>query len=78
MFLIGGFMIAELIGGILSGSLALLANAGHMITDALALALALVALWIGVRVEDAARTYGFKRAEVLAAMVVTAKRARSR
>ena len=71
-------MIAEVIGGILSGSLALLADAGHMITEAMALALALIALWIGDRVEDAARTYGFRRAEVLAAMVVTAKRARSR
>ena len=78
LFLIGGFMIAEVIGGVLCGSLALLADAGHMITDALALALALVALWIGDRVEDAARTYGFRRAEVLAALVVTAKSARSR
>ena len=71
-------MIAEVIGGVLCGSLALLADAGHMITDAMALALAMIALWIGVRVEDAARTYGFRRAEVLAEMVVMAKRARSR
>ncbi|MYF79794.1 MAG: cation transporter [Chloroflexi bacterium] len=62
-------MIAEVIGGILSGSLALLADAGHMITDALAIGLALFALWIGDRVEDAARTYGFRRAEVLAALI---------
>ncbi len=62
-------MIAELIGGILSGSLALLADAGHMITDAMAIALALFALWIGDRVEDAGRTYGFRRAEVLAAAI---------
>ena len=62
-------MIAEVIGGILSGSLALLADAGHMITDAMAIALALFALWIGDRVEDAARTYGFRRAEVIAALV---------
>ncbi len=62
-------MIAELIGGILSGSLALLADAGHMITDAMAIALALLALWIGDRVEDAERTYGFRRAEVLAALI---------
>ena len=68
-FLISSFMIAEVIGGILSGSLALLADAGHMITDALAIALALFALWIGDRVEDAARTYGFRRAEVLAALI---------
>ncbi len=69
LFLISGFMIAEVIGGILSGSLALLADAGHMITDALAIGLALFALWIGDRVEDAARTYGFRRAEVLAALI---------
>ena len=60
-------MFAELIGGILSGSLALLADAGHMVTDALAIGLALVALWIGDRVESAERTYGFRRAEVIAA-----------
>ena len=69
LVLIGGFMIAELIGGILSGSLALLADAGHMVTDAMAIALALLALWIGDRVEDASRTYGFRRAEVLAALI---------
>lgn len=62
-------MIAEVIGGLISGSLALLADAGHMITDAMAIALALVALWIGDRVEDAERTYGFRRAEVLAALI---------
>ncbi len=62
-------MVAELIGGILSGSLALLADAGHMVTDAMAIALALLALWIGDRVEDASRTYGFRRTEVLAALI---------
>ena len=60
-------MFAEVIGGIISGSLALLADAGHMVTDALAIGLALVALWIGDRVESAERTYGFRRAEVIAA-----------
>ncbi len=69
LFLISGFMIAEVIGGIMSGSLALLADAGHMVTDALAIGLALFALWIGDRVEDATRTYGFRRAEVLAALI---------
>lgn len=62
-------MIAEVIGGILSGSLALLADAGHMVTDAMAIGLALFALWIGDRLEDAERTYGFRRAEVLAALI---------
>ena len=40
-----------------------------MVTDAMAIALALLALWIGDRVEDASRTYGFRRAEVLAASI---------
>ena len=71
LVLISSFMVAEVIGGILSGSLALLADAGHMITDAMAIGLALLALWIGDRLEDAERTYGFRRAEVLAAMINT-------
>ncbi len=62
LFLIGGFMIAEVIGGVLSGSLALLAYAGHTITDAMAIALALIPLWIGDRVEDAAPTVHFEYA----------------
>ena len=69
LFLIGGFMIVEVVGGLLSGSLALLADAVHMITDTMAIGLALLALWIGDRVEDAERTYGFRRAEVLAALL---------
>jgi len=60
------FMFAEFIGGILSGSLALIADAGHMLTDAVALALALAAFRFGRRRSDAKRTFGYLRLEVLA------------
>jgi len=62
-------MVAETIGGLWSGSLALLSDAGHMLTDAGALALALVAAWVATRRPDHRRTFGFRRAEVLAAQV---------
>ena len=65
--LIAGFMVAEVIGGILSGSLALLADAGHMATDAASIALALLAVWIAGRPESIERTFGYQRTEVLAA-----------
>jgi cobalt-zinc-cadmium efflux system protein len=67
--LTGGFMVAEIVGGILAGSLALLADAGHMLTDFASLALA----WIGFRLTrrpaDWRRTYGFDRFAVLVAFV---------
>ena len=67
--LTGGFMVAEVVGGILAGSLALLADAGHMLTDFASLALA----WIGFRLTrqpaDWRRTYGFDRFSVLVAFV---------
>ncbi len=62
-------MLVEVIGGILSGSLALLADAAHMITDAAAIALALLALWVAGRPASVERTFGYHRAEVLAAML---------
>ena len=67
LVLIGGFMIVEVLGGIFSGSLALLADAGHMLTDAASIALALVAVWIAGRPESIERTFGYQRTEVLAA-----------
>lgn len=67
--LIAGYMVAEIIGGILSGSLALLADAGHMATDAAAIGLALLAMWIAERAASAERTFGFYRTEVLAALL---------
>ena len=60
-------MVAEIIGGIISGSLALLADAGHMATDAASIALALFAVWIAGRPESIERTFGYQRTEVLAA-----------
>jgi cobalt-zinc-cadmium efflux system protein len=65
--LTGGFMLAETVGGVLSGSLALLADAGHMLTDSAALALAWLAFRISRRPSDWKRTYGFHRFQVLAA-----------
>ena len=62
-------MMAEIIGGILSGSLALLSDAGHMITDAASIALALLAMVVTDRPPSAERTFGYRRAEVLAAMI---------
>ena len=62
------YMVAEVVGGLLSGSLALLADAGHMLTDNLALALALVASRLARRPPDEGRTYGYQRVEILAAL----------
>lgn len=63
------FLVVELIGGWLTGSLALLADAGHMATDVAALALALGARWLAGRPATAARSFGFRRAEILAALL---------
>lgn len=65
--LTGSFMIAEVIGGILTGSLALISDAMHMATDAMALAIALIAIKVGRRAADLLRTYGYARFEILAA-----------
>jgi cobalt-zinc-cadmium efflux system protein len=62
-------MVAEAVGGVLSGSLALLADAGHMLTDFASLALAWAAARIARRPADWRRTYGFDRFSVLAAFV---------
>jgi len=65
--LTAGTMLAEAIGGVYAGSLALLADAGHMLTDAAALGLAWLVLRMAARPADWKRTYGFQRFEVLAA-----------
>jgi cobalt-zinc-cadmium efflux system protein len=67
--LTAGMMLAEVAGGFWSGSLALLADAGHMLVDALALLLALLAARMALRPADARRTYGYGRMEVLAGFV---------
>ena len=62
-------LVAEVIGGLLTGSLALLADAGHLATDSAALILALVAGWLARKPATARRTFGFRRAGVIAAFV---------
>lgn len=66
--LAASFMVAEMAGGLLANSLALLADAGHMLSDAGALGLALFAAWIARRPPSARRTWGYYRAEILAAL----------
>ena len=63
------YLVAEVIGGLLTNSLALLADAGHMLTDVASLALALFAIWLSSRPAPANRTFGYHRAEILAALV---------
>ena len=67
--LIVGFMLVEVVGGILSGSLALLADAGHMLTDGASIALALAAMHFAERPHSVQRTFGYHRLEILAALV---------
>ena len=62
------YMVAEIVGGLWTGSLALLADAAHMGTDVGGLALALFAIWIGQRPVSAEKTFGYYRAEILAAL----------
>ena len=62
------YMVAEVLGGLAANSLALLADAGHMFSDAAALGLSLVAVILAQRPATAQRTYGFHRAEILAAL----------
>jgi cobalt-zinc-cadmium efflux system protein len=61
------FLIAEVVGGIISGSLALLSDAAHMLTDVSALAISLMAIHIAKRSADIKRTFGYYRFEILAA-----------
>lgn len=62
-------LVAEVVGGLLTGSLALLADAGHVATDSAALVLALIAGWLARKPATAQRTFGFRRAGVIAAFV---------
>ncbi|MEW5929835.1 MAG: cation diffusion facilitator family transporter [Gemmatimonadota bacterium] len=62
------YMVAEAVGGWLANSLALLADAGHMLSDVAALALSLFAIWIAQRPATPQRTYGYHRTEILAAL----------
>ncbi len=67
MGLTGGFLLVEVVGGILSGSLALIADAGHMVIDLGALGLAHAGIRLGRRPADPRRSFGYRRLEVLAA-----------
>ena len=62
-------LAVELVGGVISGSLALLADAGHMLTDVVGIGLALGAIWIADRPPSGDRTFGYLRLEILAAVV---------
>lgn len=66
--LTSAFMVAEVVGGLLTGSLALLADAGHMLSDAVSLGVALFAGWLAGRPATPNRSFGYKRAEILAAL----------
>ncbi len=63
------YMIAEAAGGWLTNSLALLADAGHMLTDVAALTLTLFAMWFADRPATSRKTYGYYRLEILAAFI---------
>jgi cobalt-zinc-cadmium efflux system protein len=67
--LTASYMVAEAAGGWVTGSLALMADAGHMLTDVAALALALTAAWFGSRPATPSKTFGYYRLEILAAFV---------
>src|SRR5690554_2630545 len=67
-----GITVAEVVGGILSGSLALLSDAVHNLSDTVAIVLSYVANRIARRSKDDKRTYGYKRAEILAAFINSA------
>src|SRR6266550_2252402 len=67
--LIGGFMAVEVVVGIVSSSLALLSDAAHMLTDAAAIGLSLLAVRLAARPAKGAMTYGLGRAEILSAQI---------
>lgn len=67
LVLAASVLVAEVVGGVLTNSLALLADAGHMVSDVLAVSMALFALWVARRPASAQQSFGYQRAEVLAA-----------
>ena len=66
--LTGTFTVVEVVGGLLTDSLALLADAGHMLSDSLSLGVAMFAIWLATRPTSPRRTFGYQRAEILAAL----------
>ena len=69
LLLTGSFMVVEFVGGLLANSLALLADAAHMLTDVAAIGLSLFALWFSQRPASPEKTYGYLRWEILAALI---------
>ncbi len=67
--IIGTFFVVEAVGGYLTNSLALMADAGHLLTDVASIVLALLAIWFASRATSNVRSYGYYRAEVFAALV---------
>src|ERR1700693_2546819 len=63
------YFATELVGGYLTGSLALLSDAAHMLTDIAALCLGMLTLWISTRPASSAKSYGYLRAEILGALL---------
>jgi cobalt-zinc-cadmium efflux system protein len=68
LLMTGTFMVIEVVGGLFTGSLALLADAGHMLTDVAALGLSAFAMWMAARPYTPEKSYGYHRAEILAAV----------
>lgn len=68
LLITGTFMIIEVVGGLLTSSLALLADAGHMLTDVAALGLSAFAMWMAARPSTPEKSYGYHRAEILTAV----------
>src|SRR5215213_7349504 len=66
--LTAGFTAVEIVGGLLTGSLALLADAGHMLSDNVSLGVALVAAWLAQRPATPEKSFGYRRAGILAAL----------
>lgn len=69
LIIITAYMVVEVIGGLLTNSLALLADAGHMLSDAISLLIALIAFTLSGKIADYSKTYGYKRFEILAAII---------
>jgi cobalt-zinc-cadmium efflux system protein len=69
LVLLAGYTVVEMIGGLLTGSLALLADAGHMLSDVMSIGLALLAIWLAQRPPTFARSFGYQRAEILVALI---------
>jgi len=68
LLMTGTFMVIEVVGGLLTGSLALLADSGHMLTDVAALGLSAFAMWMAARPSTPEKSYGYHRDEILAAV----------